>query len=88
MARIVERGTHETLLTRGGLYSQLYDVQLREQEEFEARLLEAQEHNESNMKQIETIVENEFQLDNKDRTDRTNRTDSIGGQDRQKEVMR
>ena len=36
---IVERGTHETLLARDGLYAQLYDVQLREQEEFEARVL-------------------------------------------------
>jgi ABC-type multidrug transport system fused ATPase/permease subunit len=36
--RIVERGTHETLLTRGGPYARLYDLQLREQEEFEARL--------------------------------------------------
>ena len=37
--RIVERGTHETLLPQGGIYTQLYDLQLREQEEFEARLL-------------------------------------------------
>jgi ATP-binding cassette subfamily B protein len=37
--RIVERGTHETLLTRDGPYARLYDLQLREQEEFEARLL-------------------------------------------------
>jgi len=36
---IVERGTHETLLARDGLYAQLYDLQLREQEEFEARVL-------------------------------------------------
>jgi ATP-binding cassette subfamily B protein len=35
--RIVERGTHETLLSRGGPYARLYDLQLREQEEFEAR---------------------------------------------------
>ncbi len=37
--RIVERGTHETLLKRGGSYTRLYDLQLREQEEFEARIL-------------------------------------------------
>jgi ATP-binding cassette subfamily B protein len=37
--RIVERGTHETLLTRDGPYARLYDLQLREQEEFEARSL-------------------------------------------------
>ena len=37
--RIVERGTHHTLLTQGGAYAQLYDVQLRDQEEFEAQAL-------------------------------------------------
>ncbi len=37
--RIVERGTHETLLKQGGIYTRLYDLQLREQEEFEARML-------------------------------------------------
>jgi ABC-type multidrug transport system fused ATPase/permease subunit len=37
--RIVERGTHETLLTQGGPYARLYDLQLREQEEFEVRML-------------------------------------------------
>jgi ABC-type multidrug transport system fused ATPase/permease subunit len=37
--RIVERGTHETLLKRGGPYTRLYDLQLREQEELEARIL-------------------------------------------------
>ncbi len=37
--RIVERGTHETLLEEDGLYARLYDLQLREQEEFEARLI-------------------------------------------------
>jgi len=38
-SRVVERGTHETLLTQGGLYTRLYDLQLREQEEFEERVL-------------------------------------------------
>jgi ATP-binding cassette subfamily B protein len=37
--RIVERGTHDTLLRAGGLYRRLYDVQLREQEEFERQAL-------------------------------------------------
>lgn len=36
--RLVERGTHETLLARNGPYARLYDLQLREQEEFEARV--------------------------------------------------
>lgn len=40
--RIVERGDHGTLLARGGAYARLYDLQLREQEEFEARLLASQ----------------------------------------------
>ncbi|HVA91966.1 MAG TPA: ABC transporter ATP-binding protein [Chloroflexota bacterium] len=33
--RIVERGVHDTLLERGGHYARLYDLQLREQDEFE-----------------------------------------------------
>jgi len=41
--RIVERGTHETLLARGGPYARLYDLQLREQEEFEVRKLASPE---------------------------------------------
>jgi ABC-type multidrug transport system fused ATPase/permease subunit len=37
--RIVERGTHDTLLERDGPYARLYDLQLREQDEFEAHSL-------------------------------------------------
>jgi ATP-binding cassette subfamily B multidrug efflux pump len=33
---IVERGTHEELLEKDGLYRQIYDLQLRDQEEFAA----------------------------------------------------
>lgn len=39
--KIIEHGTHETLLARGGPYTRLYDLQLREQEELEARMLAA-----------------------------------------------
>jgi ATP-binding cassette subfamily B multidrug efflux pump len=34
--RIVERGTHEALLANKGLYRQIYDLQLKDQEEFTA----------------------------------------------------
>jgi ABC-type multidrug transport system fused ATPase/permease subunit len=36
--RIVERGNHTELLQSGGLYSELYETQFREQDE-EARVL-------------------------------------------------
>jgi ATP-binding cassette subfamily B protein len=32
--KIVERGTHEELLDAGGLYREIYDLQLKDQEEF------------------------------------------------------
>jgi ABC-type multidrug transport system fused ATPase/permease subunit len=40
--RIVERGNHTELLALGGAYTRLYDLQLREQEEFEERMLRPQ----------------------------------------------
>ena len=39
--RIVERGTHDSLLTEDGLYREIYDLQLRDQEEFQATRGEA-----------------------------------------------
>ena len=36
--RIIERGTHASLLAQGGAYARLYDLQLRDQEEFEERV--------------------------------------------------
>ncbi len=73
--RIVERGTHETLLTQGGQYAQLYDVQLREQEEFEARLLEAQQRDKKTSKQRATLLEKEFSADTNDETGCMNERD-------------
>ncbi len=35
--QITERGTHETLLARNGPYTRLYDLQLRDQDEFEEK---------------------------------------------------
>jgi ABC-type multidrug transport system fused ATPase/permease subunit len=40
--RVVEQGNHEALLALGGAYTRLYDLQLREQEEFEERMSESQ----------------------------------------------
>jgi ABC-type multidrug transport system fused ATPase/permease subunit len=37
--RIIERGTHSTLLALGSTYARLYELQLREQEEYEAQAL-------------------------------------------------
>ncbi len=37
--QIVERGTHDTLVKQAGPYARLYDLQLREQEESETRLI-------------------------------------------------
>jgi ATP-binding cassette subfamily B protein len=34
--RIVQRGTHDELLAQSGLYREIYDLQLRDQEEFVA----------------------------------------------------
>ncbi len=39
--RIVERGMHAELLALGGIYTRLYDVQLRDQEEFEAEMIQS-----------------------------------------------
>jgi ABC-type multidrug transport system fused ATPase/permease subunit len=51
--RIIERGTHETLLAAGGAYRRLYDAQLRDQEEFEAQMLAAREHPEESRESAE-----------------------------------
>ncbi len=37
--RIVQRGIHETLLAEGGLYKEIYDLQLKDQEKFRNEML-------------------------------------------------
>jgi ATP-binding cassette subfamily B protein len=34
--QIIQRGTHDELLAKGGLYKEIYDLQLKDQEEFAA----------------------------------------------------
>jgi ATP-binding cassette, subfamily B, multidrug efflux pump len=41
--RIVERGTHDELLAAGGLYRTIYDLQLKDQEEFAALQVKMEE---------------------------------------------
>lgn len=42
--RIVQRGTHAELLEQGGLYKQIYDLQLKDQEQFAREMLFLEEH--------------------------------------------
>lgn len=37
--RIVQRGTHDELLEQGGLYKQIYDLQLKDQEQFAREMM-------------------------------------------------
>ncbi|GHO46697.1 ABC transporter ATP-binding protein [Ktedonospora formicarum] len=54
--QIVERGTHDSLIKENGRYARLYDLQLREQEEFEARALadQVEEELRKNRKDVDT----------------------------------
>ena len=42
--RVVEHGNHDELIDRGGLYRELYDEQLRDQEELARRQAQVEEH--------------------------------------------
>ena len=55
--RIVERGPHKALLAQGGIYTQVYDLQLREQEEFEARTHASLDEQEEFEAYIETALD-------------------------------
>ena len=37
--RIVQRGKHDDLLEQGGLYGQIYDLQLKDQEKFRREIM-------------------------------------------------
>jgi ATP-binding cassette, subfamily B, multidrug efflux pump len=37
--RIVQRGTHDSLLEQGGLYKEIYDLQLKDQEQFRKEMM-------------------------------------------------
>ncbi|MGO8951237.1 MAG: ABC transporter ATP-binding protein [Ktedonobacterales bacterium] len=52
--RIIERGTHQSLLAIGGAYRRLYDAQLRDQEEFEEQMLAARQHSVSDLTEGDT----------------------------------
>ena len=54
--RIVERGTHASLVKQHGPYARLYDLQLREQEEFEAQALAAGEAEEQPADQTREVM--------------------------------
>jgi ABC-type transport system involved in cytochrome bd biosynthesis fused ATPase/permease subunit len=43
--QIVERGTHNELLARGGLYKEIYDLQLVDHAKFSEEMEELQEEN-------------------------------------------
>lgn len=58
---IVERGVHETLLKNNGPYARLYDLQLREQEEFEARMLTLQPEDPEQFEQPERFEQSDAQ---------------------------
>lgn len=67
--KIVERGDHAALLRQHGAYAELYDMQLRDQEEFENQMLDMQPHEEyerseqSNDSESSTVLEESMEPD-------------------------
>lgn len=57
--RIVERGTHEELLARSGLYKEIYDLQLVDHAEFSEEGEELEEENILSLKEHEDIEVND-----------------------------
>jgi hypothetical protein len=49
--QIVERGTHNELLARGGLYKEIYDLQLIDHTKFAEEMEELQDENIMQMKE-------------------------------------
>ena len=57
--RIVQRGTHEELLRQGGLYLEIYDLQLRDQEELRRDLVWMDEAPDVERRKRVTILDDE-----------------------------
>ncbi len=64
--RIVQRGTHDALLEEGGLYKEIYDLQLKDQEQFRKEMmfledLEAAPANDGHEADVEPMMPDEEQ---------------------------
>ena len=60
--RIVERGTHGQLLAAGGLYRQIYDLQLRDQENFHEEMAELGRNGKNRPAQLRSERQIELEL--------------------------
>jgi ATP-binding cassette subfamily B protein len=80
---IVERGTHESLLALNGAYTKLYDLQLREQEEFETRMLSVQN---SSSNEDDSLYGPDLSRPNESRPD--SRPEASEAPDQKREVRR
>ncbi len=67
--RIVQRGAHDELLTQGGLYKEIYDLQLKDQEQFRKEMmfleeLEGASEGDGHAPEIERVAAEEEQEKN------------------------